>query len=108
VARLVAAREAAGGGLPVRARRRPLVNPFAEKIDELVDRSPAQIRADKAHAIFVAMGYEGSYRTKRRAMAAAKQRRDPGRPARRQRRPLSYSDAAVWLRLPAWSSGVSV
>ena len=49
VARLVAAREEAGGGLPVRARSRPLVDPFAEKIDELVDRSRAQIRADKAH-----------------------------------------------------------
>ena len=59
VARLVAAREEAGGGLPVRARSRPLVDPFAEKIDELVDRSRAQIRADKAHAILVAMGYEG-------------------------------------------------
>ena len=47
VARLVAAREAAGGGLPVRVRRRPLVDPFAEKIDELVDRSHARVRADK-------------------------------------------------------------
>jgi hypothetical protein len=67
VARLVAARDAAGGGAPVRARCRPLVDPFSEKIDELVDRSRAQIRADKAHGILVAMGYEGSYRTTRRA-----------------------------------------
>jgi len=74
VARLVAAREAAGGGLPVRARRRPLVDSFAEKIDELVDRSRAQIRADKAHAVLVAMGYQGSYRTTRRAVAEAKRR----------------------------------
>src|SRR5436189_3581810 len=41
VARLVAARDAAGGGAPVRARCRPLVDPFSEKIDELVDRSRA-------------------------------------------------------------------
>jgi transposase len=74
VARLVAAREAAGGGLPVRARSRPVVDPFAEKIDELVDRSRAHVRADKAHAILVAMGYEGSYRTTRRAVADAKRR----------------------------------
>jgi hypothetical protein len=74
VARLVAAREAAGGGLPARARRRPLVDPFAGKIDELVDRSRAQIRADKAHGILVAMGYAGSYRTTRRAVAEAKRR----------------------------------
>ena len=73
VARLVAARDAAGG-LPVRARSRPLVDPFAEKIDELVDRSRAQIRADKAHGILVAMGYQGSYRTTRRAIAEAKRR----------------------------------
>jgi len=74
VARVVAAREAAGGGLLVRARSRPVVDPFAEKIDELVDRSRARVRADKAHAILVAMGYAGSYRTTRRAVAEAKRR----------------------------------
>jgi len=74
VARLVAAREAAGGGLLVGARSRPLVDPFAEKIDELVHRSRARIRADKAHGVLVAMGYEGSYRTTRRAVAEAKRR----------------------------------
>jgi hypothetical protein len=60
--------------LPVRARSRPLVDPFAGKIDELVDRSRAQIRADKALGVLVAMGYEGSYRTTRRAVAEAKRR----------------------------------
>jgi transposase len=74
VARLVAAPEAAGGWLPVRVRHRPLVDPFAEKIDELVDRSHARVRADKAHGVLVAMGYEGSYRTTRRAVAEAKRR----------------------------------
>lgn len=38
VARVVVARQAAGGGLPERERR-PLVDPFAGKIEELVDRS---------------------------------------------------------------------
>jgi hypothetical protein len=61
-------------GFPARERRRPLVDPFAEKIDELVDRSRAQIRADKARGVLVAMGYQGSYRTTRRAVAEAKQR----------------------------------
>jgi len=74
VARVVAAREAAGGGLLVRDRRRPLVDPFAEKVDELVDRSRGRVRADKAHVVLVAMGYEGSYRTTRRAVAEAKRR----------------------------------
>ncbi len=73
VARLVAARDAAEG-VVVRERRRPLVDPFAEKIDELVDRSHARIRADKAHGVLVAMGYQGSYRTTRRAVAEAKRR----------------------------------
>jgi hypothetical protein len=51
-----------------------LVDPFAEKIDELVDRSRAQIRGDKTHGVLVAMGYEGSERTTRRADAEAKRR----------------------------------
>jgi transposase len=67
-------REASGGGPVARERRRPLVDPFAEKIDELVDRSHAKVRADKAHGVLVAMGYEGSYRTTRRAVAEAKRR----------------------------------
>jgi transposase len=74
VARLVAAREAAGGGLPVRPRRRPVVDPFAGKIDELVDRSRARVRADVVHGVLVAMGYAGSYRTTRRAVAESKRR----------------------------------
>jgi len=76
VARLVAARGAAGGGVPGRAARPALVmvEPFAGKVAELVDHSHAHIRADKAHGVLVAMGYEGSYRTTRRAVAEAKRR----------------------------------
>jgi transposase len=74
VARLVAAREAAGGGLGERERRRPLVDPFAGKIEELVDRSRGRIGADQAHWKLVAMGYQGSERTTRRAVAEAKRR----------------------------------
>jgi hypothetical protein len=76
VAHWVRVREAAAGEVLVRARRPApvMVDPFAEKVDELVDRSNARIRADKAHGVLVAMGYEGSYRTTRRAVAAAKRR----------------------------------
>jgi transposase len=74
VARLVAAREVAGGGLPERERRRPLVDPFEAKIEELVDRSRGRIGADQAHSKLVAMGYQGSERTTRRAVAEAKRR----------------------------------
>jgi len=76
VARLVAAREAADGGLPGRAARPALVmvEPFAGKVAELVARSHAKVRADRVHGVLVTMGYEGSYRTTRRAVADAKRR----------------------------------
>ncbi len=84
VAHWVAARDAAGGGVPVGVRRRPMVDAFAEKIDELVDRSQGRVRADVAHAKLVAMGYLGSERTTRRAVADAKRRWRAGH-ARRTR-----------------------
>ncbi len=70
----VRAREEAGGGLPVGARSRLVVGEFAGKVDELVDRSRGKIRADRAHEKLVAIGYLGSERTTRRAVAEAKRR----------------------------------
>jgi transposase len=72
VAHWVRAREEAGGGLPVASRERPRVGPFVGKIEEWVERSRGRIRADKAHERLVAMGYTGSERTTRRAVARAK------------------------------------
>jgi transposase len=75
VAHWVAVRGATGGAPPARARhRRPVADPFAAKVEELVDRSRGQIGADQAHAKLLAMGYEGSERTTRRAVAEAKRR----------------------------------
>jgi transposase len=74
VAHWVRAREEAGGGLPVSVRPRPRVDAFAVKIEEWVDRSRGRIRADVAHQRLVAMGYLGSERTTRRAVAQAKRR----------------------------------
>ena len=74
VAQWVRARDEAGGGLPVSARPRPRVDAFAQKIEEWVDRSRGKIRADAAHQRLVAMGYMGSERTTRRAVADAKRR----------------------------------
>ena len=51
-----------------------MVDRFAAKIEELVERSHGKIRADKAHETLVAMGYMGSERTTRRAVAEAKRR----------------------------------
>jgi hypothetical protein len=80
----VALRDAAGGSAPTRGRARPLVDPFAEKIDEWVVKSGGRIRADVAHERLVAMGYLGSERTTRRAVAEAKRawRREHGRRTR--------------------------
>jgi transposase len=74
VAHWVRAREEAGGGPPAPVRPRPRVGRFAEKIEEWVDRSRGRIRADVAHQRLVAMGYMGSERTTRRAVADAKRR----------------------------------
>jgi transposase len=74
VAHWVRARDEAGGELPVSVRPRPRVDAFAEKIEEWVDRSRGKVRADVCHQRLVAMGYLGSERTTRRAVAAAKRR----------------------------------
>jgi hypothetical protein len=60
--------------LPVGSRSRLVAGEFAGKVDELVERSRGKIRADRAHETLVAMGYVGSERTTRRAIAEAKRR----------------------------------
>src|SRR3954466_2124214 len=70
----VRAREAAGGGVAVSVRPRPRGDGFAEKIEEWVNRSRGKIRADVAHQKLLGMGYLGSERTTRRAVAEAKRR----------------------------------
>lgn len=72
----VQVRERSGERLPGQAARPAvvMVEPFAGKVAELVARSSAKIRADKAHGVLVSMGYQGSYRTTRRAVADAKAR----------------------------------
>jgi hypothetical protein len=108
VAYWVRQRELAGG-LPVVERKRPAMEAvLAAKIDELVDRSHGEIRADVAHGRLVAQGYEGSPLMTRRWVAGSKRRwrqrhgrrarpwipepgrgcRCEGRPSNRQRRLL--------------------
>lgn len=71
VARYVALRDA--GRDPARPARRPhALDPFADKIEEWVERSRGLIRADAAHRRLVAMGFAGSERTTRRAVHEAK------------------------------------
>ncbi len=84
VAHYVEERDRAGGEWQRGRRTRPQVDPFAEKIAEWVWRSRGKVRADKAHERLLAMGYRGSERTTRRAVAEAKRawRREHGRRTR--------------------------
>ena len=76
VAHYVARRDA-GADPHVHARRPRLVDPFLEKIEELVERSNGAIRADKVHERLLAMGFAGDERTTRRAdMLASTSRRN--------------------------------
>ena len=72
VAHYVAAREDAGGEWRARGRACPRSDTHAAKIAEWVERSQGKVRADKVHERLLAMGYLGSERTTRRAVARAK------------------------------------
>jgi hypothetical protein len=77
VARYVAVRES---GLAVRGVRRPmLIDEFLPKVEEWVERSNGKVRADVAHDKLVAVGFTGSERTTRRAVAAVKKNYRLGR-----------------------------
>jgi hypothetical protein len=78
VAAYVAAREA--GGLADRPAARPrVVDEFLPKIEEWVERSKGKIRADVVHEKLLAVGYPGSERTTRRAVAVVKRSFRAGR-----------------------------
>ena len=73
VADYVAKRDA--GELPVEGeaiRRERICDPFMAKIEEWVERSNAKIRADVVFDKLCALGFDGSERTVRRAVAEAK------------------------------------
>jgi hypothetical protein len=98
VARYVAAREA-GALTADPATRVMLVDPYRAKLEEWVDRSRGKLRADVAHDKLVALGYQGSERTTRRAVAAAKWAWRAGR--RRVYRPW-VPEPGMWLQ---WDYG---
>ena len=64
----------ATGQLPGRSPRpRPsVIDPFRPKIEEWINRSHGNVRADICHRKLGAMGFAGSERTVRRAVAKAK------------------------------------
>ena len=93
VKRYVEAREKAGGPLVTRARRSQLIDPFLAKVEEWVENSKGKVRADRVHAKLVWLGYAGSERTTRRAVAQAKAGYAAGR--RRVHRPW-ITEPGMW------------
>jgi transposase len=94
VGRYVAAREA--GALSDRPAARPqLVDEFLPKLEEWIERSKGRLRADRAHEKLVALGYTGSQRTTRRAVAAVKRDYRLGRV--RVHRPW-VTEPGMWLQ----------
>jgi len=94
VARYVQARD--GGELRTTPEQRDqLIDPFRGKIEEWVDASHGRIRADVAQRKLNALGYAGSGRTTRRAVAEAKVTYRAGH--RRRFRPW-LSEPGLWFQ----------
>jgi hypothetical protein len=102
VAHYVALREA--GRSPERMRAERVADPFLAKIEEWVERSRGRVGADVCHGKLVAMGYAGSERTTRRAVAAAKRAWRAGN--RRVYRPW-IPEPGLWLQFD-WGDGPKV
>ncbi|MFD6280985.1 hypothetical protein ACFWFI_36290 [Streptomyces sp. NPDC060209] len=94
VKRYVQAR--ASGRNPYEREPRPkMIDTFLEKVEEWVEQSKAMIRADVVHEKLVTMGYQGSARSTRRAVNAAKAARKAGK--RRTYRPW-VPEPGRWLQ----------
>jgi transposase len=91
-------RRAAGGELDQldRAAQRPqLIDEYLPKVEEWVERSQGKVRADVAHDKLVALGYTGSERTTRRAVAKVRANYRTGK--RRVHRPW-VTEPGMWLQ----------
>jgi transposase len=88
-------RRAAGGVLEQAAARPQLVDEYLPKVEEWVERSKGKVRADVAHEKLLALGYTGSERTTRRAVASVKQAYRAGRV--RVHRPW-VTEPGMWLQ----------
>ena len=88
-------RRATGGELGQGAARPQLIDEYLPKVEERVERSFGKVRADVAHDKLVAMGYKGSERTTRRAVAKVKASYRAGRV--RVHRPW-VTEPGMWLQ----------
>jgi Mu transposase, C-terminal domain len=97
--------EQRGAGLaPERMHAAQLIDPFLDKVEEWVERSRGRVGADVVHGKLTAMGYGGSERTTRRAVAAAKKSWRAGN--RRVFRPW-IPEPGLWLQWD-WGEGPRV
>lgn len=98
VAHWVARRDA--GELTATSVQRPqLIDEFLPKVEEWMEASHGKIRADVCHDKLVAMGYTGSERTTRRAVAAVRKAWNAGH--RRVHRPW-VPEPGLWFQ---WDFG---
>ncbi len=94
----------AGRDVLTRAVRPKLVDQFADKIEELVERSYGKVRADVVHQKLGAMGFKGTERTTRRAVERAKTAYRQGK--RRSYRPW-LPEPGLWMQAD-WAKGPEV
>jgi len=92
------------GDLAGPVRRERLLDPFLPKIEEWVERSNGKIRADVCFVKLQALGYTGSDRTVRRAVAEAKAAWRSGR--RRVYRPW-ITEPGMWAQWD-WGQGPAI
>ena len=103
VARYIEVRDANGD--PFAPARRPrLIDPFMANVEQMVDLSQCQVRADVVHERLVAMGFAGDERSTRRAVAELKQAWRDGH--RRKYRPW-VPEPGMWLQFD-WGEGPRV
>ena len=84
-----------------RAERTKMIDAFMPKIEELIEKSHGKIGADKVHEKLTAMGFDGTDRTTRRAVAAAKESFRAGH--RRIHRPW-IPEPGLWVQWD-WGAG---
>jgi transposase len=87
-----------------RSRRARLIDPFLDKIEEMVEDSQGRIRADVVHQRLVTMGFTGTDRSTRRAVAESKTAFKAGH--RRKYRPW-VPEPGMWLQFD-WGEGPRV
>lgn len=100
----VAKRDAGELALGGPVRRERMIDPFMDKLEEWVERSNAKVRADVAFDKLVALGFEGSERTVRRAVAEVKANHRKGH--RRVYRPW-VPEPGMWAQWD-WGEGPTV